>query len=258
MRVLISNDDGIDAGGIRALIDALKEDYDLYVCAPMHERSGSSHCVTYYVKDNQAERRTIDGVKEAWAVEGTPADCVYYGIYAMGAVHPDLVVTGINHGENLSMDILYSGTLGAASEAQIAGIPAIAFSYCSYTDQNYETAAKIAKDVVNHFRCMEQKDMTLSVNIPPIPYEKIKGYKVTVPQSGRNYQKKIVKQNEDGNSFVLHTLSTKPFNDGEGEENGDVRAIEAGYVSLTPLANFGVREDCFNELSSFEKIGGFK
>ena len=142
MNILIANDDGIESEGLRVLVDALRDEYDVYVAAPISQRSAFSHSVTYFYKENGAEKREIAGTKGAYAIDGTPADCTYYGINGLFGVKMDLVVSGINVGRNLASDVIYSGTVAAAGEALIHHIPGIAVSLCSYTGGDFKPAAE--------------------------------------------------------------------------------------------------------------------
>lgn len=234
MKILLANDDGIDAAGIHALIHALKDDYELYVCAPIQQRSGYSHSVTYFVKDNRCQIRHIEGVKKAWAVDATPADCVYYGIYAMMDEKPDLVISGINQGENLSDDVLYSGTIGAASEALIAGIPAMAVSLCSYESEDFSASAEIARKLIPAYM-QGNHDYVLSANVPSLPYEDIKGYRICTSEKGRNYAKHVSIHTIDKDTCMLHTDNTRPHMKQKVHSGSDVDAVDSGYVALTPI-----------------------
>ena len=234
MKILLANDDGIDAKGIHALINALKDDYELYVCAPVTQRSGYSHSVTYFVKDNRCEIRNIQGVKKAWAVDATPADCVYYGVYAMMDEKPDLVISGINQGENLSDDVLYSGTIGAASEAMIAGIPAMAVSLCSYESDDFSASAEIARKLISVYM-HGSHDYVLSVNVPSLNYKDIKGYRICTSEKGRNYAKHVSIETIDENTCMLHTDNSRPHMKQKVHSGSDVDAVDNGYVALTPI-----------------------
>jgi 5'-nucleotidase len=236
MKILLTNDDGIDAPGIQALVNALKDDYELYVCAPMQQRSGYSHAVTYFSGDNKAEERNIEGVKKAWAVDGTPADCAYYGIYAMNDTKPDLVISGINQGENLSYDVLYSGTIGAAEEGLVAGIPSMAISLCSFTDSHFEISADIAKRMIPGYMSDEERTKyILSINVPAGTYNDIKGYKVCGVQDGRTYIKEVVQNRQQDGSILLHVENNPHHQQDSSCVHEDDAAVRSGYVALTPI-----------------------
>ena len=140
MKILISNDDGIFASGIRALMEVLSKEHDVYVIAPDRERSAAGHSITLHTPLRVEELEPKFNVKRAWAVTGTPGDCVKMGINAILAEDelPDIVITGPNHGPNLGIDILYSGTVSAAMEGAILGYPSIAVSVAgNYQDLDH-------------------------------------------------------------------------------------------------------------------------
>lgn len=251
MKILLANDDGIDAKGIHVLIQELKEEYELYVCAPIRQRSGYSHSVTYFAKDNRCEIRNIPGVKKAWAADATPADCVYYGIYAMMDEKPDLVISGINQGENLSDDVLYSGTIGAACEALIAGIPAMAVSLCSYESDDFHASAKTAHALIPLYMQQSRHDYVLSVNVPPLPYQDIKGFQICRSMKGRNYAKHVSIEALEGNACILHTDNTRPSMKQKIQAGSDVDAVNKGYTAITPV---GLSMDDIDRLEDLHNL----
>ena len=234
MKILLTNDDGIEAPGILTLADKLKENHEVYICAPIEQRSGYSHAVTYFHTNAYGEEREIPGIQKAWAVNGTPADCAYLGIYAMMDEKPDLLISGINQGQNMSADIMYSGTIGAACEGIVAGVPSMAVSYCSYTDTDFSAAAEIAEKVIPLYMSVKKKDFVLSVNVPELPLSEIKGYKLTYPQSPRNFERKLIIRNEEKGFHILMGEDLPPEHI-EPIENTDTYEVSRGYVSLTPV-----------------------
>lgn len=235
MRILLVNDDGIDAPGIRALVDGLCEEHEIYVCAPVSQRSGYSHSVTYFSKPLRVEERNVEGAVRAWAVDGTPADCAYFGIYLMDEKKPDLVISGINQGQNLSADIVYSGTVGAACEGLIAGVKSIAMSWCSYTDTDFSAAVRIAKKAIAYVESLETMDYVLSVNVPPLPYEKIKGIVWALPQKCRDFEREMKMERNDDGSYVVSTAGELPPDPVEETDGTDIYEIRKGYVTFTPV-----------------------
>ena len=230
MKILLSNDDGIDAAGIRALADILSPEYEVYVSAPEGQRSGYSHSCTYFSRVNRAWKREIPGAKAAWAVEATPADCVYYGINAFMEEAPDLVISGINQGPNMADDCIYSGTVGAAGEAMVHHIPAIAVSLDSFDSQDFRAAAAFVKEVIPVFMADEDRySFILNINVPA---GEIKGVKVTRLENGREYTKDVSVREEDGCLYL--TCRAKPVGI-HSTVIGDVTAVAEGYISLTPL-----------------------
>ena len=237
MRILVSNDDGIDAPGLRTLAKVLGEKHEVYVFAPNGERSSLSHSVTYWRLDNKAYKREVEGALAAWAIDGTPADCVYYGITTFMEKKPDLVITGINRGENLSTDCLYSGTVGAAAEGTVMGIPAIAVSYCGKADEDYETSAYIAEALIPYLMAEEEcRKILLNVNVPAVARKDIKGIRITSFEGMKDYVKKIECVDLDDGSIVLHCPRQDCGLTGERRTlDGDITAVRCGYVSVTPL-----------------------
>lgn len=231
LRIGITNDDGIDAVGIRALVDCLKDQCELYVAAPAGQCSGKSHSVSYFLGERKAYRRDLAGVKEAYAIEGTPADCVYY---MKNAFHwpLDLVISGINDGPNLATDAIYSGTVGAASEAMIMGIPSLAVSLCSGHD--FSLCSYAVKEVLKRTEKWPL-DYFLSINVPGRTMEKCKGFRVTCLDGLRNYEKDVQMTEKDG-ALSLKLMSDAVPADPQIPE-GDVTAVLNGYISITPLDN---------------------
>ena len=179
MKILLSNDDGVFATGIRALAAELSKKNEIYVSAPDSERSAVSRAMTLF-SPIRARKTTIKGLPDisAYAVSGTPVDCVRL---ALGNLFPkpDLVVSGINHGPNLGTDVLYSGTVAAAHEAALLGYQSIAISCRSYDAENVETAARVAAIAVEYVSAHPMAFGTLlNVNVPNLTFEELKGVKV--------------------------------------------------------------------------------
>ena len=257
MNILIANDDGINAEGIRALIDVLKDDNNLYVVAPDTQKSASSHWITYFNTEHKAIRTDIDGVKAAWAIEGgTPADCTYYGLSTLIKEKIDLVISGINQGENLSADCMYSGTVAAALEGYIAGIPSIATSYCSYTEKNFGVTAEIVKEFIPHLmNDKNNKNYCLNLNVPNLSKEEIKGYKVCGFGGNQIYENIVNKKELDNGDILLYpdiSFGNKAIL--SKQIDSDILAIREGYVALTPLFLDFVNYEMINEIKDYEKI----
>lgn len=254
MKILLVNDDGINAPGILALVKQFAEKHEVYVCAPSSQRSGYSHGVTYFHGATHVQPVGIAGAVKAWAVDGTPADCSYLGIYELMDEKPDLLISGINQGQNMSADIVYSGTIGAACEGLIAHIPSIAMSWCSFTDTDFSIAAKVAEKAVVFFMEQPDHDYVLSVNVPALPYEQIKGVKWAWPQACRDFERPLARNyREDGSFDVVTTepLSADPILNQEGT---DLYEVSSGYVTLTPIGlDPTIRLDVFSK----EKIRNF-
>ena len=250
MRILLANDDGIAAEGLVTLARVLAEKHEVYACAPDRERSSASHSVTYWRLDNTAERVNVPGAKEAWKISGTPADCVFYGLNTFFAGKIDLVISGINNGENMSTDVVYSGTIGAAEEGLMMGVPAMAVSLCRYSPEFYETAAEIAAELIPLY--MKQKNRlkyVCSLNIPDLPREEIKGIRITQFDGFKDFSKAVIqKPCEDGRVILTCPNAAPVLKNMMHSEKGDLEAVKAGYVSVTPIGmNYSIQMDEIDE-----------
>lgn len=227
MKILISNDDGYRAPGIEALANALAPIADITVVAPESNRSGSSNSLTL-----DRPLRVYRSPSGVYSVNGTPSDCVHIALTGLLTERPDLIVSGINQGQNMGDDTLYSGTVAAATEGFLFGIPAIAFSQAEHGWANLDAAARVAREVVE--RRLEGIGMPflLNVNIPSLPYEAIRGWKAT--RLGRRHQSEPVIRSADphGNEVFWIGPPGRAKDDAEGT---DFRAVSEGFVSLTPL-----------------------
>ncbi|HEY5654101.1 MAG TPA: 5'/3'-nucleotidase SurE [Pontiella sp.] len=251
MKILLCNDDGIHAPGIAALHSALKESGERYVVAPHTERSAAGHAITIY-----DPIRTIPVSKEngfsGTAVDGTPADCVKLAVSFLYKDNPpDLVVSGINLGANTGISVLYSGTVSAASEAAVLGIPAIAFSLCTYKDPHWETAVKVVKDVVAKVIANPLPDGTLlNVNIPNVPPDELKGLKAGKMGRSRFIEKFTEHQDPRGNLYYWLDGDLDPMDE---DEDIDIRIVESGYASLTPIHINLTARHALEQVSSWNK-----
>jgi len=229
LNILVTNDDGIGAPGIKALADALAGIGNVTVVAPDRERSAAGHSLTLH-----SPLRVFE-LKENWyAVDGTPTDCVNMGIHTLLPYPPDLVVSGINHGGNLGDDITYSGTVAAAMEATLMGIPALAVSLATFAStEHFPDAAQIAVSVVDEM--MKQRlppDTFLNLNIPDLPLLQIKPVMIT-RQGKRSFIGNIVdKMDPRGRKYYWIGSEEPNFLD---EEGTDFNAVGKGHASLTPL-----------------------
>lgn len=229
MHILVTNDDGIHAPGIRALAEALSEIGEVTVVAPDRERSAAGHSLTLY-----SPLRVIELEKCFFSVDGTPTDCVNMGIHSLLPFKPDLVISGINHGPNLGDDITYSGTVAAAMEATLMGIPAIAVSLATFeSSANFPAAAQIAVRVVRRLIANGlPADTFLNVNVPDLPLDKLNPPLVT-RQGKRSFVGKVIdKIDPRGRKYYWIGSDEPDFNDYEGT---DFHAINRGHVSVTPL-----------------------
>ncbi|MCL4156188.1 UNVERIFIED_CONTAM: hypothetical protein GTU68_004203 [Idotea baltica] len=228
MRILISNDDGYMAEGIRALAAVLTDLGDITVVAPDRNRSGASNSLT--LENPLRLTKMDDGV---YRVDGTPTDCVHLAITGLLDEEPDMVVSGINAGANLGDDVLYSGTVAAAMEGRFLGRPAIAISLNGHTATHFETAAWVAEKLVRHLQTTSLPANTiLNVNVPDLPIKDIIGFETT--RLGHRHKAEPVIKEFDPRGREMYWVGPA----GEEQDAGpgtDFDAIRRGAVSVTPL-----------------------
>jgi 5'-nucleotidase len=229
MKILVTNDDGIHAPGIQELAEALARVAQVAVVAPDRERSAVSHALTLH-----HPLRAFSVGHDRYAVDGTPTDCVNLGIHNLISFRPDLVVSGINRGGNMGDDLTYSGTVSAAMEATLMGIPALAFSLVTTGAGNhYADAAEAAVRLVMMVAERGLPDDTfLNINIPDLPLAELGPDRITV-QGKRDYEGSVVvKTDPRGNRYFWIGTSEPSFLDLAGT---DFHAVKRGSVSITPL-----------------------
>ncbi|KXU80381.1 5'/3'-nucleotidase SurE [Aeromonas enteropelogenes] len=227
MRILVSNDDGVHAEGIRVLSEALGACGEVIVVAPDRNRSGASHSLTLEVP----LRVTRIGETGFHAVKGTPTDCVHLAVNELVRPEPDMVVAGINHGANLGDDVIYSGTVAAATEGRHLGYPSIAISLVGNT--HFATAAHYAALLVKGLmKYPLPADQILNVNVPDLPLDQIKGIRVT--RLGNRHRAESVICTEDPRGQPIYWIGPPGCQQDAGDGT-DFAAIEQGYVSITPL-----------------------
>jgi 5'-nucleotidase len=241
MKLLISNDDGVYALGIRTLANTLVEaGHDVTVVCPDRERSATGHGLTLH-DPIRAEPMTqiFHSAVKAWACSGTPSDCVKLAIWALLDEKPDLVLSGINHGSNLGTDVLYSGTVSAAMEGVIEGIPSVAFSLASFESKDFQPAADFACTLVRQLEKNPLPELTLlNVNVPAIAQSEIQGAIVT-RQGVRRYID-VFEKRVDPRGRIYYWLSGELLEDVEDPDvpndvPTDVEAIRDRYITVTPL-----------------------
>ena len=241
--ILISNDDGIFALGVRTLADTLAQaGHQVTVVCPDRERSATGHGLTLHQPIRAKEVDSVfDDRVVAWSCSGTPADCVKFALSAVMETRPDLVYSGINHGPNLGTDVLYSGTVSAAMEGVLEGIPSVAFSLASFSAFEFQPAADFAVKLVQHLQSEYPKPPLLSVNVPPVASSAIVGVAVT-RQGLRRYIEKFA-QRFDPRGKSYYWLEGEIIEDIEQPEDislpphilTDVQAIRDDYITITPL-----------------------
>ena len=250
--ILICNDDGIDAPGIQQLAAALDGLGELYVVAPESEQSAVGHAITVRdpVRAHEYQFDVPSGSIPAWAVSGTPADCIKLGAAQILDRMPDLVVSGINRGPNTAVNVLYSGTVSAATEASILGCDAIAFSLCNWTAEAYGEAGRWARRITERvLKTGLPPGVLLNVNIPDRPSGEIQGLKVT--RQARSRWEESFEARTDPFDRRYFWLTGTFVNLDNGNET-DLRAIEDGYVSVTPLQHDMTAHGVFDQLSDWE------
>ncbi|WP_028455091.1 5'/3'-nucleotidase SurE [Chitinilyticum litopenaei] len=229
MRFLVSNDDGYFAPGIAALAMALGEEGEAMVCAPERDRSGASNSLTL---DRPLTVREAPG--GFLYVNGTPTDCVHLAATGLMAQLPDMVFSGINHGANMGDDTVYSGTVAAATEGYLLGVPAVAISLASRTPQHFETAARVARELVQRFKRQPLgAPVLLNVNVPDLPYEQILGIRQT--RLGRRHKSAPVIKSSNPRGETIWWVGP-PGVAADAGEGTDFHAVAQGYVSVTPLS----------------------
>jgi 5'-nucleotidase len=228
MLILISNDDGYAAPGLASLAQAMTAFGDVVVVAPETNRSGASNSLT--LDRPLLVHEAANGVRY---VTGTPTDCVHVALTGLLEAKPDLVVSGINNGANMGDDTIYSGTVAAAMEGFLFGLPAFAFSLTERNWLHLESAARIAKDVVEkHFNNPMPHPFLINVNIPALPYDEIKGLQATRLGKRHPSEPVIRAQNQRGDTVYWIGPSGSALDAGPGT---DFHATSDGFVSLTPL-----------------------
>ena len=232
--ILITNDDGISAPGIRALVEAVKDLGKVVVVAPDKPQSGMGHAITIGNPLRLHPMPQIFGDVEAWQCSGTPVDCVKLAVDKILRRKPDLCLSGINHGSNHSINVIYSGTMSAAVEAAIESIPSVGFSLLDYSvEADFSAAKKYVRIIVGHLlKNPLDKHLILNVNFPAIPDALIKGMKIC-RQAYAKYEEDFLERN-DPTGKKYYWLTGKFVNFDKGRDT-DVWALEHNYVSVVPV-----------------------
>ncbi len=233
--ILITNDDGITAPGIRSLVEAVKELGNIVVVAPDKAQSGMGHAITIAqpLRMNKVDIFENENI-EAWQVTGTPVDCVKLAVDKILHGKPDLCLSGINHGANHSINVIYSGTMSAAMEAAIESIPSIGFSLLDYRFEADFSAAKyyIKKIVQKVLSQKNEKHFLLNVNIPAVPLNEIKGVKIC-KQAYAKYEEDFDERiDPQGKKYYWLTGEFVNF---DKANDTDVRALQSNYISVVPV-----------------------
>lgn len=248
MNILISNDDGYLAPGIRSLAQHLKSVADITVVAPERDRSGASNSLTLDspIRVNPTDESGV------YRVDGTPTDCVHLAITGLLDEDPDMVVSGINAGANMGDDVLYSGTVAAAMEGRFLGYPAVAISLVSrgaHQFEHFDTAAKVAVELLDRIRSHPlPSDTILNVNVPDLPYKALQGFEAT--RLGHRHKSEPVIKSADPRGRPIYWVGPAGAEQDAGPGT-DFYAVRQGRVSVTPLKVDLTRHDLVADVASW-------
>lgn len=244
MKILISNDDGVHAPGLAHLAEELGKVADITVVAPDRNRSGVSNSLTL-----EHPLRVISAANGFFSVNGTPTDCVHIAVTGMLKERPDMVVSGINEGANLSDDVLYSGTVAAATEGRFLGLPSVAVSLAGPRCEHYDTAAQVAKIIVEHLQQTPLSFETiLNVNVPDMPLSELRGIQVT--RLGTRHIAEPTIKTTDPRGRKIYWIG-QPGHEHDAGPGTDFYAVNSGYVSITPLQIDLTQYRVLDELSNW-------
>ena len=247
MRVLVSNDDGVDAPGIHALAKGLRDaGHEVLVVAPDRDRSGASNSLTL-----DAPVRVVQVDDGTWKVYGTPTDCVHVAITGMLEREPDIVVSGINNTANLGDDVIYSGTVAAAMEGRFLGLPAIAMSLCTadHDGRHYDTAARAAVELVARLVTDPlPADTILNVNVPDLPWDRIRGFEVTRLGNRHRAEPCVAQTDPRGRTWWWIGAAGAEQDAGPGT---DFHAVRSGHVSISPIHVDLTRYQALDQVASW-------
>ena len=250
MRILLTNDDGIYAKGLSSLYEEISQEAECLIVAPETEQSAVGHAITIS-RPLMVRRATKNGSFLGYAVLGTPADCVKIGIKELAEKPVDLVVSGINRGSNAGINVIYSGTVSAATEALILGIPAIAISLDTHKEADFTYAAKFARKMVQLIMNNPIiQSSAINVNIPCIPSEQIKG--VCVVRQGKSNIIETFEKRVDPRENTYYWISAGCASASDAKDT-DVAALAAGYITITPLQYDLTRYDLMDTLQEIVK-----
>jgi len=244
MRILVSNDDGYQAPGIACLAEALESIADVTVVAPDRNRSGASNSLTL-----ERPLRPTSISNNVTAVDGTPTDCVHLALTGLLEFEPDMVIAGINAGANLGDDVLYSGTVAAATEGRFLGLPAIAVSLVGDNLSHYQTAARAAISLIKQLQDNPLPvDTILNVNVPNIPWEQLEGFEAT--RLGRRHKSEPVIKALDPRGREIYWVGPAGAEEDAGPGT-DFHAIRYNRVSVTPIQIDLTRYSALDQVASW-------
>ncbi len=247
MRILVSNDDGVDAPGIRVLSEGLRAaGHEVVVVAPDRDRSGASNSLTL---DLPIRIKRLD--EFTWSVAGTPTDCVHLALTGMLEIEPDIVVSGINNSANLGDDVIYSGTVSAAMEGRFLGLPAVAVSLVTAEHKalNFETAARAAVEIVARLKADPlPADTILNVNVPDVPWDELAGFEVT--RLGNRHRSEACMPQPDPRGGTVYWIGPAGPEQDAGAGT-DFHAVRTGYIAITPIHVDLTRYQALEKVSSW-------
>ncbi len=244
VHILLSNDDGYLAPGLSCLADALRPEFELVVVAPERNCSGSSNSLTL-----TTPLRVQHAPNGFFYVDGTPTDCVHLAITGLMEHEPDMVIAGINRGANLGDDVLYSGTVAAATEGRFLGYPAVAVSVASPDPQHFATAALVVRGLLKALtRQLLPSDTILNINVPDLPIEELAGYRAT--RLGHRHKSEPVIPSTDPAGDTIYWVGP-PGAEQDAGEGTDFHAVRNGFVSITPLKIDLTRHENLPELTEW-------
>lgn len=243
MRVLLSNDDGYLAEGLVTLAELLRQHVQISVVAPDKNRSAASNSLTL-----ESPLRASEADNGFIKVDGTPTDCVHLAITGLLDQEPDMVIAGINHGANMGDDVLYSGTVAAATEGRFLGLPAMAVSLASNTPRHFDSAAQVTLTLLQRFAKQPlNNDTVLNVNVPDLPLDQIQGIQVT--RLGQRHKAEPVIKSEDPRGRPIYWVGP-PGAEQDAGPGTDFHALKNDYVSITPLQLDLTRYELMETLST--------
>jgi 5'-nucleotidase len=233
MRVLLTNDDGIHAHGLRALYQELKSDFQVHIVAPDSEMSAVGHAITL-TSPLSVQKVYKNGSFFGYGVKGTPADCVKIAVQELLEAAPDVILSGINQGANVGVNVLYSGTVSAATEGAFLGIPSVAISLDTRTNPDFRFAARFSREIIRFIRENGLRERTaLNVNVPALPPEKIRGVSIT-RQGVARFREKFERRIDPRGNVYYWLSGETPLE--EGNPDADARALKEKRITITPIS----------------------
>ena len=247
LKILLTNDDGIYAPGLRALYEELKDDHEVMVVAPEIEMSAVGHAITLNFP-LRVKKLHINGQLSGYAVSGTPADCVKIGVQELMEAPPDIILSGINLGANVGVNVLYSGTVSAATEGAFLGIKSASISLNTRKNPDFTFAARFSRDIIDFIMKADLALGTaLNVNIPALPPERIKGVKITKQGTSRFVERFEQRTDPRGNTY--YWLTGERFIE-NGDPENDSFVLSQDMITITPLHYDLTCHNEFKRLSS--------